>query len=175
VQKRVRLLEIDDAPVLAELQTRNRAFLAPYDPARPEVYYSLEGQQAEVVLALDRHSRGENLPLAILDDDGSVVGRVTLSGIVRGPFQSCSMGYWVDSAAGGRGFATSAASAAVDLAFTELGLHRVEAGTLTDNARSQRVLAKAGFERYGLAPAYLLIAGAWRDHVLFQRLNERAS
>lgn len=46
----------------------------------------------------------------------------------------------------------------------------MEAGTLVDNLASQRVLTKAGFERFGLAPRYLHIDGAWRDHRLFQRL-----
>jgi ribosomal-protein-alanine N-acetyltransferase len=34
------------------------------------------------------------------------------------------------------------------------------------------VLTKAGFEQFGLARRYLHIGGDWRDHVLFQRLNE---
>jgi ribosomal-protein-alanine N-acetyltransferase len=35
------------------------------------------------------------------------------------------------------------------------------------------VLEKAGFERIGLARHYLHIAGAWRDHILFQRLSDQ--
>jgi ribosomal-protein-alanine N-acetyltransferase len=60
----------------------------------------------------------------------------------------------------------------VSLAFDELGLHRVEAGTLLHNVRSQRVLERNGFVRFGVAPSYLRIAGQWRDHALFQRLND---
>ena len=56
-------------------------------------------------------------------------------------------------------------------AFDELGLHRVEAGTLVHNVGSQRVLERNGFVRFGLAPQYLRIAGRWQDHVLFQVLN----
>jgi ribosomal-protein-alanine N-acetyltransferase len=33
-------------------------------------------------------------------------------------------------------------------------------------------LKKNGFERIGLARRYLCIAGAWRDHLLFQRLAD---
>jgi ribosomal-protein-alanine N-acetyltransferase len=60
----------------------------------------------------------------------------------------------------------------IDQAFGELGLHRLEAGTLPDNFGSQRVLEKNGFERFGLAHRFLLIAGEWRDHVLFERVAE---
>ena len=49
-------------------------------------------------------------------------------------------------------------------------LHRVEAGTLVDNAASQVVLRRCGFEPYGTAAQYLFIAGAWQDHLLFQRV-----
>jgi limonene-1,2-epoxide hydrolase len=58
----------------------------------------------------------------------------------------------------------------IDVAFAELGLHRIEAGTLPHNARSQAVLERNGFVRFGLAPAYLKIAGRWQDHVLYQAL-----
>ena len=166
----IRLLTLADAPTLAELLTISRAFMAPYEPVRAEDYYTEAGQLAVLHAALDRHELGVTLPLGILDG-GRLVGRITLNEIVRGPLQSCGMGYWVNEADNGRGLATAAVRETVALAFDELGLHRVEAGTLLDNHRSQKVLARNGFLRFGLAPEYLHIAGRWQDHVLFQRLN----
>lgn len=61
---------------------------------------------------------------------------------------------------------------AIRVAFGPLGLHRIQAETLPDNIGSQRVLEKNGFERYGFAPSYINIDGKWRDHVLYQRINE---
>lgn len=72
----------------------------------------------------------------------------------------------------GRGLASTALTEIVDFAFGELELHRLEAGTLVDNVASQRVLLKNGFERFGLARRFLLIAGEWRDHVLFERIAD---
>jgi ribosomal-protein-alanine N-acetyltransferase len=92
--------------------------------------------------------------------------------VIRGPLQSANVGYWVDHARNGRGLATAAVADAVAFAFEDAGLHRVEAGTLLDNVASQRVLEKNGFERIGVARRYLLIAGDWRDHVLFQRTRD---
>ena len=74
----------------------------------------------------------------------------------------------------GRGLATAAVRDIVGVAFDDLGLHRVQAGTLRDNLRSQRVLERTGFVRFGLAEAYLRIAGRWQDHVLFQLVNPAA-
>jgi [ribosomal protein S5]-alanine N-acetyltransferase len=54
------------------------------------------------------------------------------------------------------------------VAFEELGLHRVQAATLLDNVRSQRVLERNGFVRFGVAPTYLNISGRWQDHALYR-------
>ncbi len=166
-----RLLVLDDASALAELLVANRDFLAPWEPVRPDDYFTVDGQRAVVTAALDRHARGMTLPHAILDEAGQVVGRITLSEITLGPLQSGSLGYWVDSAANGRGLATAAVREMVRLAFDELGLHRVEASTLLHNNGSRRVLERNGFVRYGVAPQYLNIAGSWQDHALYQVLN----
>jgi [ribosomal protein S5]-alanine N-acetyltransferase len=34
----------------------------------------------------------------------------------------------------------------------------------------QRVLVPDGFVRFGVAPAYLHIAGEWRDHAVYQKV-----
>ena len=169
--ERIRLITPGDGDELAELQERNRDFLAPWNPLRGADYFTVPGQRADIEAALTRHVNGEALPMVVLNDDGQVAGRLTLSGIVRGPFQSCSMGYWLGEDQTGKGLATDAVRATLDIAFSELGLHRVEAGTLLHNTASQNVLARNDFEQYGLAPRYLKIAGVWQDHLMFQRLN----
>ncbi|MGM7778965.1 GNAT family N-acetyltransferase [Arthrobacter sp. KNU-44] len=169
---RIRLITTGDCEALAELQVRNRDFLSVWDPTRTEDYFTVEGQRAEVAAALARHGLGDVMPWVILDDDRAVAGRLTLSGITRGPFQSCNMGYWLSEDRTGRGLATEAVRAAVASAFTDLELHRVQAETLVANVASQNVLAKTGFQQYGLAPKYLKIAGIWQDHLMFQHLND---
>jgi [ribosomal protein S5]-alanine N-acetyltransferase len=166
-----RLITLDDAPVLAKLLQANRAFLAPWDPVRGEDYYTEDGQRDNIASGLSQYREGSKLPHVILNESGAVAGRITLSSIVRGPFQSCSLGYWVSAADNGRGLATAAVRHIIQVAFGDLGLHRIEAGTLLHNVRSQRVLEHNGFVRFGLAPQYLKIAGQWQDHVLFQLVN----
>lgn len=163
-----RLVTLDDAPALTDLVRANRDFLAPWEPARDEDYFTVDGQRAVVRDALERHSRGSALPHVILDESGRVTGRVMLNGIVRGAFQSCSLAYWVNADDNGRGLATAAVREMVRTAFEDLRLHRVQAETLLHNVRSQRVLERNGFVRYGVAPAYLHIAGRWQDHAVYQ-------
>ncbi len=163
-----RLVTLDDVPALTELLSVNRDFLAPWDPIRDDAYFTVGTQRALIGDALERHEQGSTLPHVIVDSSGRVVGRITLNGIVRGPFQSCSVGYWVGAAAGGRGLATAAVHDIMRVAFEELGLHRIQAETLLHNVRSQRVLERNGFVRFGMAPAYLKIAGKWQDHIMYQ-------
>jgi [ribosomal protein S5]-alanine N-acetyltransferase len=167
-----RLIRPDDAPVLAELVRVNRDFLAPWEPARGAAHFTEAGQRIAIQAALAEHAHGRSLPGAIVDEAGQVVGRVNLNNIVRGASQSASLGYWLSEASGGQGLATAAVREITRLAFAELGLHRIQADTLVDNVRSQRVLARAGFVRVGLAPGYLKIAGRWQDCILHQLLSD---
>lgn len=165
----LRLVHADDATGVADAYTRNREYLAPWEPLRPDEFFTPGWHDDEVRMQLKSAAEGRSLPLVITDGD-EIVGRLNLSNIVRGASQSASLGYWVDRRYAGRGVGTAAVRAAVDIARDELTLHRLEAGTLVHNHRSQRVLVNAGFEPIGLAPRYLRIAGLWQDHRLFQRL-----
>jgi ribosomal-protein-alanine N-acetyltransferase len=167
-----RLLTPDDAPVLAGLLRVNREFLAPWSPVQSESYFTAEGQGAVIRDVLRQHQQGAALPHVILGDGGRVAGRITLSGIVRGAFQSCSVGYWVAATDNGRGLATKAVGEIIRVAFDGLGLHRVQAETLRHNVRSQRVLERNGFIRFGMAPQYLNIAGQWQDHIMYQVVRD---
>ncbi|MFI7382842.1 GNAT family N-acetyltransferase [Streptomyces sp. NPDC049813] len=54
------------------------------------------------------------------------------------------LGYRLNRAAWGRGYATEGARALVRLGFTRLGVERVTANTMAVNTRSRRVMEKAG-------------------------------
>jgi ribosomal-protein-alanine N-acetyltransferase len=160
-----------DVEMLASLYVENRQFLAPWQPRRPDGYFTEGGQREAVGAALAQQSSGSAVRLAILDPEGALVGTITLASIIRGAFQSCSVGYWLAERAQGRGLATAALREAAHVAFTDLQLHRIQAETLTHNVRSQRVLERLGFHRYGVAPSYMHIAGEWQENVLYQLLT----
>lgn len=91
--------------------------------------------------------------------------------IGRGPFQACYLGFGLDAEFVGQGLMQEALEAVLHYAFVRLGLHRIMANYLPENGRSERILARMGFQKEGYAVAYLHINGAWRDHVLTARIN----
>jgi ribosomal-protein-alanine N-acetyltransferase len=166
-------LAADDAAALAEAYVRNREHLAPWEPTRRPDFFTEPAQRTDAEAKVAAAAAGSEDPWVVWHD-GEVVGRVNLTNVARGPFQNASLGYWVDHRHTGRGLATAAVRFALARA-TDLGLHRLEAGTLVHNTPSQVVLRRCGFTQYGRAPQYLFIAGTWQDHVMFQRiLHNRA-
>jgi ribosomal-protein-alanine N-acetyltransferase len=165
----LRLLRRDDGARLAAAYERNRDHLEPWEPARPTAFYTAAYHAERIPVLLLEHSSGRAVPL-VLESDGEIVGRLTVSDVVRGAFCNGHLGYWVDARIAGRGVMTAAVRAVADHARDDLGLHRLQAATLLHNVSSQRVLERAGFERIGVAPKYLQIAGRWQDHLLFQRI-----
>jgi ribosomal-protein-alanine N-acetyltransferase len=107
--------------------------------------------------------------------DGRLIGACRLSSVKRGAAGSAELGYWIASMAEGRGHATAAVSGACAHAFEILGLERITANYLPDNAASARGLEKAGFTKEGLARSLLEIDGVRRDHVIAARLRSDAA
>lgn len=164
----LRQLRIEDAEARAAAYVRNREHLEPWDPVRPESYYTADGQRENIADQLkDRESGKRHAFLLWYGDE--IVGQVAIDNVVRGVLQSATVGYWTDVDHLGKGLATAMVEEMLDEA-RRLGLHRLEAGTITHNTRSQGVLRKAGFEEYGVARRFLFIGGEWQDHTLFQRI-----
>ncbi|XAS63459.1 GNAT family N-acetyltransferase [Micrococcaceae bacterium Sec5.8] len=166
---RVRVLRVSDADAMSAAYRRNREHLAPWEPLRAEEFYTVDGQMMSVQSKLALFIAGSDVPWVLTDGD-AIVGLMTLSGIVRGPFLSAHLGYWVDKDYTGRGIGSAAVEFAVAAARNDLGLHRLQAATLLHNGASQKVLRRSGFSEIGVARSYLNIAGSWQDHILFQRI-----
>lgn len=148
-----------DADDVAALLVAQRAHLAPWDPRRDPSFFTRAGQRARLTAVERDRAVGTDYRFLILED-GELAGEVSLSNVVRRSFQSANVGYWVAGERCGRGVATAAVCAIRAFAYDELGLHRLEAGTLLHNTGSQIVLDRNGFRPFGVAPAYLRIAGA---------------
>jgi ribosomal-protein-alanine N-acetyltransferase len=105
------------------------------------------------------------------DRDGVVIGSCALSQISMGAFRAGYLGYDIDAARQGRGLMTEALRSVIEYAFKKRALHRIMANYVPTNERSSRLLRRLGFVVEGYARDYLIVAGAWRDHVLTSLTN----
>src|SRR4051794_40086213 len=157
-----------DIEELTELRTRNRDFLAPWEPLRTPTFHTYAGQRAEIERDLHEWAADRTYAFAIFAlDSERIVGRVALANVVRGAWENATLGYFVDQSSGRRGVATEAVGLILDFAFGPCRLHRVQAAVMPHNAASKRVLEKNGFRHEGFSPHYLRLAGSWRDHDLY--------
>jgi RimJ/RimL family protein N-acetyltransferase len=133
----------EDAPALAraiadEQVVRNLA-TAPWP-------YALE--DAEAFLASPRDPA---MPSFVITERTDVEPRIIGScGLGRRPSGAVELGYWIGRAHWGKGFATEASRALIEIART-LKLPRLEASHFLDNPASGRVLEKLGFRPIGLS------------------------
>ena len=171
-QVELRLPDSGDVESFLDLVVRNRDHFRPYEPRRPPSYFTLAGQRDQIAAARRQARLGERFEFGIWEDGHGLVGRISLGGISRGALQNAYLGYGVDIGHGGRGIATQAVKLAVEVAFEDLGLHRVQAAVVPENRASARVLEKAGFREEGLARRYLFLDGRWKDHRMFALTND---
>ncbi|MFD5217668.1 GNAT family N-acetyltransferase [Streptomyces tendae] len=102
--------------------------------------------------------------------DGAFVGWVCL--VEWNPvYRSASLGYCLDEAMWGHGYATEAAHALLRWAFDTLDLNRVQAEADTRNAASARVLEKVGFVREGTLREDCVVDGEVSDSWVYGLLR----
>lgn len=85
--------------------------------------------------------------------------------------READIGYELDPAYWGQGYATEAMRAVVGWGFSEMHLHRVSAWCIADNAGSVRVLEKLGMQREGRLRDKLYFKGRWWDMLLYAILD----
>ncbi|WP_277209234.1 GNAT family N-acetyltransferase [Isoptericola croceus] len=114
-----------------------------------------------------QREQGTGINWAIVETAAvDVLGEVSLNGIDH-EHGRASMGYWLASAARGRGVATRAVRLVAGWAFSDLELSRLELTCGPDNVASQRVAERCGFRREGLLRSHLSFQGRRRDSLVY--------
>ncbi|GGB52261.1 ribosomal-protein-alanine N-acetyltransferase [Roseibium aquae] len=164
---------MSDFPAWAALRAGSREFLKPWEPIWPKDDLTKAGFRRRLRRYARERREGRSHPFLLFHRrSDELLGGLTLSNIRRGVSQSVTLGYWMGAPYAGRGHMSAAVSLVLPFCFDVLNLHRVEAACLPHNHRSIRLLENAGFRREGYARSYLLIDGAWQDHLLFSCLAE---
>jgi ribosomal-protein-alanine N-acetyltransferase len=155
----------------AVLRGESRAFLEPWEPRWMEDELTRAGWKRRMRRYREDMEAGSAIAWLIFESGRDrLVGGITLGNIRYGVSQSAQIGYWTGERHAGKGYMQDAVATLLDHAFGTMRLHRVEAACIPGNARSIRVLEKAGFEREGLLRSYLRINGIWQDHYIYARI-----
>jgi ribosomal-protein-alanine N-acetyltransferase len=102
--------------------------------------------------------------LICVRESSVIAGTVSLSNIMYGSYQRATVGYNAFLPSVRQGFMLAGFELVFQLAFEDLGLHRLEADIQPGNEASLQFAKKAGFRREGYSPDFICINGVWRDH-----------
>jgi [ribosomal protein S5]-alanine N-acetyltransferase len=164
------------AATVADFYRRNEAHFAPWDPPKPPDFATVAVQRERIRQSLREFDEGVGFRYWLQPKDNLdvVIGSISISQVVRGVFHSGVVGYGMDGFYQGQGYMHEALEAIVMEMFSlRMNLHRLQAGVRPENERSIALIQRAGFTLEGRAPSYLYIDGAWRDHLIFSRLNPK--
>ena len=169
----IRFFEDGDAESLLDLHLRNGELFQKYSPTLDDDYYTLDSKHKYINNSIKLREEDKQYSFGIfLKDNRKLIGDVSLYHIFRGALQRCLIGYSLDKQYNGKGYTTEAVSLAVEFAFNELKLHRVDAGVMLSNIGSMRVLEKAGFHKEGIEQKGVKINGQWEDHQIFSIISD---
>jgi len=166
----LRPLVVTDFPAWREVRRRNDAWLTKWEPTRPPGAPDVIEDRDAFGVRCSARQRERQLGIGYgfgIFVDGSFCGEINLSSVQRGPFQSASVGYWIDEAQAGNSYVPEALVVLSRHAFEELLLHRIEVAIIPRNAASRRVVEKLAIREEGIARWFLEINGVWEDHVRF--------
>jgi RimJ/RimL family protein N-acetyltransferase len=134
--------------------------------SRPDVCeYLLSGPFTRGEVAAELRRRADNPPSRlslVIELDGTVIGDLVLF-LERPGYDKAEIGWVIHPAYAGRGLATEAARALIDLAFGHYGVHRVRAELDARNVRSAALAARLGMRQEALFQQDFWAKGEWTD------------
>ena len=154
-----------DARTVLEYHRRNEPRFARWDPAFVD---DLARYGTWVVRARDEAAAERAYSFLAFDaaKPDTLVAQVNVFQILRLSLWTAVLGYSVDGAYEGRGYAREAVEAVIRFAFDEVNIHRLIACYDPANERSGALLRRLGFVVEGYARDMLYLRGRWRDSVM---------
>jgi RimJ/RimL family protein N-acetyltransferase len=134
--------------------------------------YGESDARAYLLSRYDAALSGITAPFAVVEagDHARLLGSISLMRIswehARG-----EVGYWLGRDARGRGHATRSVALICQWGFASLALERIELYAGTENAASQRVAERCGFEREAVVRSFIQGKGERQDMVAFGLLR----
>ena len=169
----LKVLEVRHASVVYEAVERNREYLGRWLPWVDKTH-SVDDVEAFIKMSLEQFAANQGFAAGIFRGP-ECIGTV---GFHRVDWfnKKVEVGYWLEEASQGKGIITEGCRAALDHAFREWGLNRVEIHCAAGNDKSCAIPKKLGFQFEGVRRegqilngtpvdinVYSLLAREWRS------------
>lgn len=170
----LKILRGDHAPEVLRFYMDNKDIFEQYEPKRPDNFYTEAYQRSLLNIEFNTAIKLSAIRFWVFqkNDPDRIIGTVCFHDIMHSVYSSCELGYKFDQRYWHNGYATETLDFCVDLIFSELNLHRIEARVMPSNTASCQLLERLRFVREGLSRKSIRINGKWQDHYAYSLLAE---
>lgn len=155
-----------------EFYSRNRDFEL-YEPTRINNFYTPQYQKASLAFEYNSTISKHLIRFYLYSKNNPsyIIGSLCFSNIIRGSFNSASIGYKIDKSYRKMGYAYEACKKGIQLMFNDYNLHRIEAKILPTNQASINLINKLGFVFEGTEYKSVEINHTYEDHFRYALIN----
>ncbi|MEL6809846.1 MAG: GNAT family N-acetyltransferase [Bacteroidota bacterium] len=104
-------------------------------------------------------------------EDATFVGEIGMN-LSAKKYRKSEIYYSLHPDQWGNGYAMEGVQAIINYGFSELNLHRIQAGVAVENIRSISLLERLGMTREGLCRKILPLQSGWSDNYMYAILEE---
>ena len=159
----LRVVEKEDLPLVAEWINNPEfygEYFSPIQRTRTEMEKTFESNPLEY------------RQFIIEKKGGTKIGGIAHFNVLAPYGKTLEIGYAMLPSERGKGYCIEAAKIMVDYLFLSKDIVCIQATTDVGNVVSQKVLAKAGFQKEGIMRKRFFSNGEWRNTVMFSILRE---
>lgn len=164
-----RILTPEDAVSVLTFYEENKSFFEPWEPERPANFYTEAYQRVLLNAEYNQifQKKGVRFYVFLKEKPDIIIGTFCFHNVLYNIFETCSLGYKIHSSYVRKGYGSQIVSFALQTAFHEWKLHKVEALVHPQNTASQKLLEKLGFTLEGISLDAAFLRGQWTDHLRY--------
>ncbi len=158
---------------ILDFHIKNKEHFSRWEAKKGGEYYTKAYTKALVKYEDRQFRSAKEIAFWLFDrekNDGKVIGRVSVFGIIPGNYSTCILGYKIDEDYEGKGYAKEAVRAVESFLYKEVGIRRIEALILPENDRSIGLVRSLGYDFESIAREIVEVSGIRRDHLRFYKL-----
>ncbi|WP_310605193.1 GNAT family N-acetyltransferase [Anaerosporobacter sp.] len=169
----LRVLTSTYATEVLNFYERNKDFFNCWEPDRVRLFYTKDFHRANLVYEYNETIKSHFLRFWIFEKTNPehIIGCVCFQNFQKGSLMTCTVGYKLDQQYTGQGIASEALQKSIEVVFSELGFHRIEALIHPMNTPSISLIEKLNFEFEGISKSCIRLNNKWTDHLRYALIN----